>query len=280
MPKLDPIFVMPRSVLCEWGRDDLGAWSPLARKAQAPVGEIWLQHAANATDAGVLGRQLSANGRAMFGDVGRAPPRLRLVFPGRGVEIPSTAPLSVWTMLEPGCQTGPLKRRRGERVRAYEGAVVRLPAGSVALEVSSAFQPRNEFADEPSLSHLPPVSKRTRATLMREDALSVEKWTLPERSWLSPDGETCHVIMALASGIALDGRQLRMGETAFIPAHGRAVDLTASQCGAKIVVAYPDGTPTSIWRHTPGPDPAPGLLPKPEPWKPAVHSFARLPAAA
>lgn len=278
MREIDPIYVSQRPVQCEWGRDDLGEWGRLAPLVKGPVGEIWLHPGGNESNVEALGNRLSAGGVEIFGDIGRAPPRMRLVFPGGDVDIASTAPLSLWTILEPGSDDRPDRWRRGERVRAYEGAAVRLPAGSVALEVSSAFQPRNRFADEPSLIHLPPVSQRTRATLMREDALSVEMWTLPERSWLSPDGETCHVIMAITSGVALDGRQLGMGETAFIPAHGRAVDLTARQVGAKIIVAYPDGSPTAIWRHTPGPDPA--LLPKPEPWKPAIDSLARLPAAA
>jgi len=280
MRKFDPIFVTPRVVRRDWGRDDLGDWGRLAPIADGPVGEVWLQDAANATDNGPLGRRLSSNCAEMFGDLGRAPPRMRLVFPAYDAEIPSTAPLSFWTLLEPGYGAGSATRRSGERIRAYEGAAVALPAGSVALEVSSAFQPDNDFVDEPCLIRLPPVSKRTRATLAREDALSVEMWTLPERSRLSPDGETCHVIMALTPGVVLDGRQLKMGEAAFIPAHGRAIDLTTRQPVAKAIVAYPDRTPTAIWRHTPGPGPMPGLLPKPEPWRPAIHAVARLPAAA
>jgi len=269
MRKFDPIFVTPRVVQRDWGRDDLGECRRLARNMNGPVGEILMSDVSTAVSSGTPGR--AWDGQAVLGDLGRAPPRVRLVFPGRDVTLPSTAPVSFWTLLEPG---SPL-RRAGERIRTYEGAEVHLPSGSVALEVSAAFLPTNRPSDGPSLISLPPVSRRVRATLVREDALSVERWTLPPYSQLTPDGETCHVLVPVTRGIVLDDRPLKPGQAVFLPAWGRTVALGADHAAAKVVVAYPDRTPTSIWRHVPGPDPMPGLLPRPQPVAPitAVASF-------
>ena len=123
---------------------------------------------------------------------------------------------------------------------------------------------------------LPPVSRRIRATLAREDALSVEMWTLPPSSQLTPDGETCHVLVPLSRGIVLDDRPLKPGEAVLLPAWGRTVALGAEHAAAKVVVAYPDRTPTSIWRHVPGPDPTPSLLPRPQPVAPIIASASFL----
>lgn len=283
MRAIDPIFVAPRVVERDWGRDDLGEWGKLIPNPSGRAAEAWLHDAANSTDKGPLGRRLAADSSAMLGDLGRAPPRLRLVFPGYATEIPSAGPVSFWTLLEPGhapeASLGATVRRSGERIRAYEGVAITLPAGSVALEVSAPFQPANlPVAEGPSLIRLPPVTRRMRATLVREEALSVEMWTLPEWSRLKPDGATCHVVTALTPGVVLDGRHLRAGETAFIPAWGRPVDLATGVVRARVLVTYPDRAPTAIWRHTPGPDPTAGLLPLPEPASPAVDAIA--PSAA
>lgn len=262
MRKIDPIFATPRVVQRDWGRGDLGQWSGLGRNAIGQVGEILISDVAASASDRMLRR--AQDSQAVLGDLGRAPPQLRLVFPGRDVTLPSSAPVSFWTLLEPG---SPL-RRAGERIRAYEGAEVLLPSGSVALEVSATFLPRNRPAEAPSLIRLPPISRRTRATLAREDALSVEMWTLPPSSQLTPDGGTCHVFMPLTHGVVLDGKMLQPGEAVFLPAWGRTVALAAEHPVAKVVVAYPDRAPTSIWRHVPGPDPMPGLLPRPQPLAP------------
>lgn len=142
--------------------------------------------------------------------------------------------------------------------------------------MSAAFLPRNQHADTVSTIRLPPVSRRIRATLAREDALSVEMWTLPPSSQLTPDGETCHVLMPLTRGVVLDDRLLKPGEVVFLPAWGRKVALAADHMAAKVIVAYPDRTPTSIWRHVPGPDPMPGLLPRPRPVAPITASASLL----
>ncbi len=260
MHKLDPIFVAPRLVERDWGRSDLGDWFKANRYAPAPVAEAWICDPSNATEAGSLGDRLARLTAPMLGDLGRAPPRLRLVFPGSDVILPSTSPVSFWTILEPGHRSGhAMSHKSGDRVRAYEGASVALAGGSVALEVSSSFQPANQPEDGLSLIRLPPVSARTRATLFREAALSVERWRLPAWSRLVPDGETCHVVVALTQGVRVDDRCLQPGEAVFVPAFGRAIDI-AAQGQAAALVAYPDTRPTSIWRHTPGPDPEPTLL--------------------
>lgn len=282
MRAIDPIFVAPRAVERDWGRKDLGEWASLFPHRSGKVAEAWLHDAANLTDKGPFGRWLASDAATLLGDVGRAPPRVRLVFPGQSAEIASTAPVSFWTVLEPGVAAdGMPGRRPGERIRAYEGARVSLPAGSVALEVSSVFQPANRpLAEEPSAIRLPPVSRRPRATLVREDALSVEMWTLPQWSRLAPDGETCHVVTALTPGVTLGGRRLRQGETVFMPAWGRPVDLLAREPAARVVVSYPDRRPTTIWRHSPGPDPMSGLMPRPEPASPSIDAAQPLPEHA
>src|SRR5689334_20655098 len=238
MRTIDPIFVTPRFVDRDWGRDDLGPWCRIASRPTANVGEVWLHDAANATQKGPLGRRLAQNPTDMLGDLGRAPPKLRLVFPGSATLIRSTTPLSLWTILDPGegaCEGAEIRHRAGERIRAFEGAALSLAARSVALEVSSAFQPSNRSLAQPSLVRLPPVSSRARATLFRDAALSVETWTLPELSRVEPDGETCHVLVALTPGMTVDGLELRQGEAIFIPAWGRPFDLRGAR--AKALVA-------------------------------------------
>ncbi len=278
MRAIDPIFVKPRLVQHDWGRNDPGGWWKGAIGGAGPTGEAWVHDAANRTDSGPLGRRLAANIAGMLGDLGRAPPRLRLVFPNQNVTLKSTAPVSFWTIVEPGDglpEADHASHRTGARIRAYEGAEIALAAGCVALEVSAAFQPNNEGDGEPSLICLPPVSNRIRATLFREASLSVETWSLPERSRLVPDGETCHVLTPLTPGVVIDGRRLPPGEAVFLPAWGRAVDVTASRVGVKALVAYPDRTPTAVWRHTSSPDPMGGLLPKPEPGRTFVHAVSQ-----
>jgi hypothetical protein len=206
------------------------------------------------------------------------------VFPGKSTRVKSTSPLSLWTILEPGVASfaNPEEtvHRTGDRIRAYEGAEVALAAGSVALEVSSSFLPANDSEDQPQLVRLPPVSARTRATLFRDTALSVETWLLPEWSRVVPDGETCHVLMALAPGVRVDGRNLELGAAVFVPACGRPFDISAAGRGAKLLAAYPDLAPTDVWRHAPGPDPSSGQLPKPEPTHPPLQAASFTPALA
>ncbi len=273
MRAIDPIFVTPRFVKRDWGRSDIGEWGPAS---VGQIGEAWLHDAANATDKGPLGRKLAGTSQGMFGDLGRAPPRVRMVFPGRTMSIKSTGSVSLWTLLEPGYASytddEAAFHRPGERMRADEGAPVTLAAGSVALEISSTFLPTNDGLDGPLVIRLPPVSSRTRATLFRDTSLSVESWLLPEWSRIVPDGETCHVLTAMTSGVTVDGRRLSPGQAIFIPACGRPLDVTAAGVGARVAVAYPDARPTSVWRHTPGPDPSAGQLPKPQPSRPNAEA--------
>jgi hypothetical protein len=280
MRAINPIFVAPRLVPRDWGRTDLGEWFQGDKSLAGPVAEAWIVDPANASDAGPLGRSIARQSAGMLGDLGRAPPKVRLVFPGEPMSIRSTSPISFWTVLEPGVESVSglhgIFHRPGDRMRAYEGAAVSLAAGSVALEVSSSFLPTNEADPAPQLIRLPPVSMRMRATQFREAGLSVETWLLPEWSRIVPDGETCHVLVPLGADIRVDGRAVPPGESVFVPACGRPLDLTAARQGAKLLVAYPDQAPTSIWRHTPGPDPAAGQLPKPEPAHPPLYAGSTL----
>lgn len=271
MKAMDPMFVAPRLVPREWGRTDRGEWlGRCSAPRDALTGEAWVLDPAGRTDAGPVGQCIARQAGGMLGDLGRAPPKIRLVFPGETAEVPSTSPVSFWTILDAGIasprEAAGTAHRAGERIRAYEGAAVRLAAGSVALEVSSSFQPTNDADPSPQIIRLPPVSTRTRATLFREPGLSVEVWLLPEWSRIVPDGETCHSLVALTPGIQVDGRTLRPGEAVLVPAWGRPFDIVAANRGAKLLVAYPDRTPTAVWRRTPSPDPAAGQLRKPQPW--------------
>jgi hypothetical protein len=104
---------------------------------------------------------------------------------------------------------------------------------------------------------------------------------LPEWSRIVPDGENFNVLAALTPGVTLDGRRLAPGQAVFIPAWGRPADVTADNLGARVVIAYPHPAPTSIWRHTPGPDPAAGQLPRPQPSQPLTEAVeAPVPAMA
>lgn len=277
MRAFDPIFIAPRLVTRDWGRTDTGAWFGAGQSTE-PLAEAWALDAANLTESGPLGLHVARHPTGVLGDVGRAPPKLRLVFPGRGSTIKSTSPLSFWTVMEPGAAAAPdgTTHRPGERIRAYEGAEVALAEGSVAVEVSSSFIGTNEPDPTPHLVRLPPVSKRMRATLFRDDWLSVETWSLPEWSRIVPDGETCHVILAIGTGIRCDGRDLKPGEAVLAPARGRPFDLVVARRDARVLVAYPARAPTSVWRHTPGPDPASGQLPKPAPQQPLLWAKANL----
>jgi hypothetical protein len=283
MRAINPIFVRPRLVERAWGRADRGDWLKGASVPGARVAEAWVMDAANATDAGPLGRRLSHQASAMLGDLGRAPPKLRLVFPGTATEVRSISPLSLWTILEPGAGQfayADVAHRPGERIRAYEGANLSLAEGSVALEVSCTFLPDNDTDAGPQLIRLPPVSSRTRATLFRDTGLSVETWQLPEWSRVVPDGETCHVLVALGQGIRVDGRELQPGEAVFVPAWGLPFDVATNRKGSKLLAAYPDRTPTAVWQPKPGPDPAAGQLPKPEPAYPALQAAIEIPEAS
>lgn len=277
MSTIDPIFVAPRFEQRDWGRVDLGGWLGKNQTSDAPVAEAWLLDPANTTESGPLGQCIARQAAGLLGDLGRAPPKIRLVFPGRQMRIQSSSPMSFWTVLEPGVShlAGGVRRRTGERIRTYEGADVSFAEGSVALEVSASFLPTNEADPDPAVIRIPPVSTRSRATLFRESGLSVERWILPDLSRIVPDGETCHALVALTGGVRIDGRTLRPGEAVLAPACGRSLDIVAERTGANLLVAYPDRTPTSVWRHTPGPDPTTGQLPRPEPARPSLWAAAQ-----
>lgn len=275
----DPMFLAPRLVQRDWGRTDLGEWMQQHRRPDnQATGEAWVVSPGSETEDGPLGKLVAQQTASMLGDLGRAPPGIRLVFPGQTIDVQSTSPVSFWTILDPGANAlakpAAITHRAGERIRTYEGASVQLAAGSVALEVSSSFLPTNEADPSPQITRLPPVSWRTRATLLREPGLSVETWLLPEWSRLAPDGETCHVLVALSPGVHMHGRILRQGDAVFVPACGRPFDIVADNRQARLLVAYPDKTPTAVWRHTPGPDPTAGQLPAPEP-TPQLSAIAR-----
>lgn len=268
--EVDPIFVKPRLLPRTWGRADLGDWCAGAPRPRLPVGEVWTLHPHNITESGEpFGMRLKEAHRDILGDLGRAPPSLRLVCAGADVSpIYSDAPVALWRILEapPGASiqaTSAAASRKGARTWSCKAddvfcaadlAWLKLGAGVVALEARANFQPSNHPAQRAPFMRLEAPARTARSVLLRDAALSVELWRLPERSRLEPDGETCHVLMAMTDGVAVDGRALGKGEAVFIPADGRRTHL-AGRVGAEVLVAYPDVVPTSIWRHAPDPDP-------------------------
>jgi hypothetical protein len=259
---VDPIFVTPRMLPRRWGRADIGEWCAEAPKPRAQIGEVWTFHPGNVTDGGVhFGRYLNSAPQDMLGHLGRCPPALRLVFTDAETDpLFSDAGVALWRILEAGlgasCAAGGAPRGTA-RLRCQAGDVFRVSdegwlnfsPGVVALEARASFRPRNEVAPEPPVMRLSRDVWQTRTTLLRDTAMSVEVWRLSEQSRLEPDGATCHVLMSLSPGITLDGRALRKGEAALIPACGRRVQLCGS--GAELLVAYPDVVATSIWRCEP-----------------------------
>lgn len=276
---LDPIFVTPRLLPRSWGRADLGDWCAGAPRPPAPVGEIWPMHAGNVTAYDEhLGALLMRDPQAMLGDLGRAPPSLRLVLAG-GAEsrIASDAPVALWRVLESEADArlvvdGADRRGRARRLRCRPGDLYRASdhaqlgfEGNVtALEARVGFAPSNAPVAPAFLPLLAPKPRGERATWMRDAALSVELWRVAGESRLVPDGETCHVLLALSPGASIDGRALGKGEAVLLPAEGRAAILSGA--GAQLLVAYPDLVPTSIWRNGPEPDrPAAARLQPPAP---------------
>jgi hypothetical protein len=264
----DPIRLCPRLLPRRWGRERAPAWCADAERPKAPVGEIWLAHPYNTTSRGNhFGVLLTENPQVMLGELGRAPPTLRLVVTDEPSDpLQSGAPVALWRVLESPIDAGlelygheaaapkQMRCRRGDLLRVSDGAQLVLPAGVTALEVRANFSPNNQPHSERAQRLLAPSEKRHRTTWLRDPALSVEAWTLPDLSWLEPDGETCHVLTALTPGVAIEGEALSRGDAVFLPAEGRRVTLTGK--GAQVVVAYPDLVPTQIWKHVHAPKPA------------------------
>jgi hypothetical protein len=213
-----------------------------------------------------LGAVLAGQPDIMLGNLGRAPPTCRLILADEpSDEVRGAGPISLWTMIESpldavlvahereGAPERIIKARRGDVLRANADIALRFDAGVTAMEVSSSFTPNN--ASQPSrVQRLTrPDTRRDRAVVLRDAGLSVELWTLPEDSYLVPDGETCHVITAMTPGVVVDGRMLARGEAVFVPAEGRPVTLKGR--GAQVLAAYPDVAPTTIWRRVRSPNP-------------------------
>jgi hypothetical protein len=263
---IDPIRITPRLLPRRWGRAGAPSWCANALRPEAPVGEIWIAHAHNMTDRGEhFGVLLRADPKAMLGELGRAPPNLRVVITDEPSDpIHVDAPLGVWGLLESpldgmltlarGEERQTLRCRRGDLVRVADAGQIIWGPGITALEARAAFSPRNGSSDRPVRKLLAAREAGQRAVWLRDPALSVEAWTLPELSYLEPDGETCHVVMALTPGVSIDGAPLSRGEAVFLPAEGRPVTVTGR--GGQVVVAYPDLVPTSIWKRPQPPKPA------------------------
>lgn len=271
----DPIFISPRMLPRVWGKSALGDWCARAPRPEGTIGEIWVLHPYNATQGGQhLGRLITDAPTEMLGELGRAPPTLRLVLTGADTGALGGDAPALWRVLEaqPGSTIDvsgadvdrpPTTRRckTGDTYRVDAAGGLGFSGGVVAVEARANFRPRN--ADKPA----PPVTRLAagrasandaRIALLREPSLSVELWTLPERSCLIPDGETCHALMALSPGIVVENRPLTKGEVVFIPAHGRNLHLAGAK--GRALVVYPDGEPTSIWQRWPHPDPGASAL--------------------
>lgn len=264
----DPIRLHPRLLPRRWGRERAPSWCADAERPSAPIGEIWIAHPYNTTSNGAhFGALLAQEPQAMLGELGRAPPSLRLVVTGEPSDpIQSDGPVALWRMLE--CpldavvnlyeaddgSVREVRCRRGDLLRTSERTRLVFPGAMTALEARANFVPSNQIESKRVQRVLAESEKRHRTTWIRDPAMSVELWTLPEVSLLKPDGETCHVLTALTPGVAVDGVPVSRGDAVFLPAEGRQATLTGK--GAQVAVAYPDLIPTQIWMHTHAPKPA------------------------
>lgn len=263
-----PIRLHPRLLPRRWGRESIPAWCETAPRPPAAIGEIWIAHAHNTTSDGVhFGALLAQAPQAMLGELGRAPPTLRLITTAEPSDpILTDGPLGLWRILEApldaklniyeaeGVPPRTVRCRRGDLIRVGAGARLVLPSNVAALEARANFTPTNAPSVARAQKLLAASEKRHRAAWLRDPAMSVELWTLPRHSYLEPDGETCHVLMALTPGVIIDGRVLNRGDAIFLPAEGRRVSVAGE--GAQVVVAYPDLVPTEIWKHPQPPRPA------------------------
>jgi hypothetical protein len=264
----DPIRLRPRLLPRRWGRETVPAWCEGAPRPPAPIGEIWIAHAHNTTKHGAhFGTALAETPQRMLGELGRAPPTFRLITTAEPSDpIVADGPLGLWRILEApldakvnvydpdGSPPRAVRSRRGDLLRVGAGARLVFPSGVTALEAHANFTPSNAPNAARAQRLLAASEKRHRAAWLRDPAMSVELWTLPKLSFLEPDGETCHVLMALTPGVMIDGEALSRGDAIFLPAEGRRVSMTGQ--GAQVVVAYPDLIPTAIWKHPHSPKPA------------------------
>lgn len=262
----DPVRLTPRLLPRRWGRTGAASWCANALRPEAAIGEIWSAHPHNVTDAGEhFGALLQGDPKTMFGDLGRAPPSVRVVITDEPSDpISANAPLSLWRVLESpldgmftiarGEERQHLRSRRGDLIRVNDADHVLVGPDVTAIEVCAAFSPKNARPERPVRKLLAARDRNERAVWLRDPALSVEAWMLPELSYLEPDGETCHVLMALTPGVAIDGAPLSRGDAIFLPAEGRSVTVTGR--GAQVLVAYPDLVPTEIWKRPHPPKPA------------------------
>jgi hypothetical protein len=200
----DPIYVLPQMLFRAWGRADLGGWCAGAPKPDAPIGEIWTLHSSNSTKSGQrLGKLIANAPTEMLGDLGRAPPTLRLVLSAADTGALSSDAPALWRVLEArptstieavgAAESGgqPSRRRcnAGETYRVAAGGALGFGGGVVAVEARPNFRPRNADASTPPVARLAAVARArdddARVTLLQEPGLSVEVWTLPGRSRLS-----------------------------------------------------------------------------------------------
>lgn len=270
-----PIRLHPRLLPRRWGREAIPAWCDSAPRPPAPIGEIWIAHAHNTTSEGEhFGALLAEAPQTMLGELGRAPPTLRLITTAEPSDpISADGPVGLWRILEApldakvniydaaGAPPRATRCRRGDLFRVGAGARLVFPASVTALEARANFTPSNAPHAARAQKLLAASEKRHRAAWLRDPAMSVELWTLPKLSFLEPDGETCHVVMALTPGVTFDGQVLNRGDAIFLPAEGRRVVMTGE--GAQLVVAYPDLIPTEIWKHPRPPRPAALALDRP-----------------
>lgn len=264
----DFVRLHPRFLPRRWGRERAPAWCAGAQRPPGPIGEIWTAHPFNGTASGVhFGALVAQEPSTMLGELGRAPPTLRLIITDEPSDpIASDGPIALWRMLEcpmdgvvnvyerDSAPAREIRCRRGELLRINNAARLVLPGGITALEARATFSPNNQRSSKRVHRVLAASEKGHRNVWLRDPALSVELWTLPEVSLVEPDGETCHVLIALTPGVAIDGEPLSRGDAVFLPAEGRRATLTGR--GGQVAVAYPDLVPTLIWKHVHAPKPA------------------------
>jgi hypothetical protein len=162
----DPIRLRPRLLPRRWGRETIPAWCEGAPRPPAPIGEIWLAHAHNTTSDGArFGARLAQSPQTMLGELGRAPPTLRLITSAEPSDpINADGPLGLWRIIE-----APLDAKVNiydaestppRAVRYRRGDLLRVGARARALSSRAASQrSRHAPTSRLAMHPMPPVRR-------------------------------------------------------------------------------------------------------------------------
>lgn len=147
----------------------------------------------------------------------------------------------------------------GDTVAVPAGTVHAIGPGLVLLEVQDPVQityrlfdhgrPRPlQIAEAMEVATLGPVAGHqpdppSAPLLVQAPRFVLERHELRHGLMVRPDAHRAHIVVALSADVKLDGRTLRQGNAAFVPARGRAVELGAADGAVAVVHAGPGTTP-------------------------------------